>query len=165
MNRLWLFNNRRNRTIARSLTILIMVGVLTALPLSLPGSPNTAQAGCWKDGPLCDIINRYSIVYNGGFGAGSYDISFNFRHASNGICGFDSADFWSIDCGSGSNQVSWVIRVYPCDIYRIEPFTVYIKVKGYDVSGNPLKTGVLPTPFTFYPTDFTYVGQTISYYC
>lgn len=168
----------RRSMIARSLTIcLVLFAMMIALPQTLPSPLRSVEAGCWETVPLCDIISQYAVSYNGngGSGAGSYDVSFTLAagNLSTGSCGSGSANFWFLDdsceypdpsTGTGEDTFQHIVRVYPCDSTRSQAFNAHIKLKFYDPSGNPIRSGVGPEPFPIDPGDFPYPGS-IQYDC
>ena len=165
----------RKSSLARVIALSVVCASMASLPLYRPG--RTAEAACWNNvRPLCDIISRYAISYNGGAGGGSYDISFTLKsgNLSNGTCGAGQADFWFLDdfceyqvpsTGSGQNTFQYIVRVFPCDATRTQTFNAYIKLKAYDSVGTPMKSGGDPSPFFVDPSQFPSAGTIRSYDC
>ena len=165
----------RNRNIARSLAMAVVIAAMTFLPLGLPGAADrvTAQS-CWP-GIYCGngafnvgaLVSTIDVTWNGGH---HYRVKFNLQSGvgTTGTCGAGSAvlnqitDAYSSPCGSGSTASD--------DAYALDvnvgtcsggSFTVGYKVYAYHPTSG---AGRVHGNATVNSSDFTYSGQTITNY-
>jgi hypothetical protein len=155
-------SRKLNRRVARVSALLVLAGALVAMPLGLPGTTNTTEAGCftWADSQ-CDLVGHIYVTWNGG---NSYDIAFQGAEGTlwQGICGAGEVQPLNVSpCGYASSVAQHIINVQACDS---SPFTVGYRIVAYP-GGDSNNSRKWHSQITIAPYFFTYVGETLDYGC
>lgn len=153
------------RRVGKIATLLLLAGALTWMPMGLPGTSNSVEAGCFTFADSqCDLIARIDVCYNG-FNyitqTHSYDISVVLASgvSLSGSCGNGGLQPLSVSpCGTSSSVAAHIINAKPC--YNDQPFSVGYRMQAYLSDGSPRKWH---TQITIDPADFPSIGCTTAY--
>ena len=127
----------RNRVGARYLLMAVAAIALLVLPLGLPGTTTTIEAGCFTDGPTLDqMVSTVSACPSSGINV-TFNVLSNF--GLTGACGDAHVEFLNTDNGTGYASSNFVIHLDPSDPYTDVNFG--FRIVGYPAafSGAPKK--------------------------
>lgn len=153
---LHMVKTRCNRALARVVAVAVLTGALVILPMGLPGTSRTAEAGCFVFADnFSDLISGVTVCYNGVVGY-EYSFSIYFTLAS----GATPTPAYPPACGNGMVEVLnttntdsasanvYTITVTTSDIYT--DVSVGYRLTAYISSGTDSRK--VHSSLSFYPS-------------
>ena len=156
MRSLHLVKTRCNRALARAVAVVLLTGGLVFLPMGLPGTSRTAEAGCFTfANNFSDLVSGITVCYNGQVGY-EYSFTLYFTLASGATptpasppsCGNGMVEVLNTTNADSASANVYTITVTTTDIYT--NVTVGYRLTAYLSSGtDPRKvhssTGFYPS--------------------
>jgi hypothetical protein len=161
---LHIVKTRCNRAIARAVAVALLTSALVILPMGLPGTSKTAEAGCFTFADnFSDLVSGITVCYNGQSGY-EYSFTIYFTLASGATptpasppsCGNGAVEVLSTTNTDSASASVYTITVTTSDIYT--NVTAGYRLTAYISSGtDPRK---VHNNLSFYPYGVISTGCT-----